>query len=305
MAIKLSHFSVFVAVAELGNITDAAAKIGRTPSAVSMTLRQLEDEVGGPLFESDRKSKLTSLGEYVLSVARPEVLGFERSVGNIKAYALNEVGRLDVACVPSIAAHVLPPLLDVFIRERPGIELNLRDTDSASVELAVERQNVELGVAGPPANMRIIEFEPLFGDRFLLVCATGNRLARQEKAGWRDLEGENFIVNGASERIEHPQYRELSARSRLQFPNVMSLLAVVRRNLGVTILPALSVPPGDPHLACVPLEVELPRREVGLLKRHGRALSPLATALADLLRRRLSAGGIDEGHPEPRTNRPA
>ncbi|WP_254703064.1 LysR family transcriptional regulator [Roseovarius sp. THAF8] len=49
----------FLTVAERGNLADAAEALGRTPSAVSMMLRQFEDHIGAPLFEAGRKSRLT------------------------------------------------------------------------------------------------------------------------------------------------------------------------------------------------------------------------------------------------------
>ena len=58
MSIGLSQLRVFEAVAKSGSLKDAAAQLGRTISAVSMTLKQLEAEVGAKLFEADRKKRL-------------------------------------------------------------------------------------------------------------------------------------------------------------------------------------------------------------------------------------------------------
>ena len=66
MAIKLEMLRVFRTVAEQGTLTGASAVFGRTPSAVSMMLKQLEDHIGAPLFETDRKNRLTPLGQLVL-----------------------------------------------------------------------------------------------------------------------------------------------------------------------------------------------------------------------------------------------
>ena len=59
--VKVEHLRVFVAVAEAGELQQAAAHLGRTPAALSMTLKQLEDELGGSLFENERKGRLTYL----------------------------------------------------------------------------------------------------------------------------------------------------------------------------------------------------------------------------------------------------
>lgn len=293
MAPTLGQLRVLLEVADLGNIKDAAEKIGRTPSAVSMALKQLEAHLGGPLFESDRKTRLTSLGEYVLLVARAEVRGFDRSVAAIQAYARNEIGRLEVACVPSVATQLMPAALSAFLAQRPDIELEVSDADSESVERAIERQRVELGIAGRPGSSGIIDFTPVFRDRFVLVCSRQNPLARSEApVRARELAATRFIANGASARMRDPELQEISQASRLMVRNVTSLLALVRADFGVTVLPALSAA-ADPTVCCRPLEGEGLFREVGLLWRSGRALSPVVEAFADVFRETIRASTLD------------
>lgn len=68
--VELEMLRTFVALAEAGNISDAAKRLFRTASAISMTLKQLEQEVGGELFETDRKNRLTPLGAFMLETGR-------------------------------------------------------------------------------------------------------------------------------------------------------------------------------------------------------------------------------------------
>ncbi|MEW5421847.1 LysR family transcriptional regulator [Amorphus sp. 3PC139-8] len=293
MALTLGQLRVFVEVADLGNIKDAAEKIGRTPSAVSMSLKQLEDELGGALFESDRKTRLTSLGEYVLIVARAEVRGFDRSVSSIQAYARNEIGRLEVACVPSVAAQLMPQVLNRFLAERPDIELDVRDADSQSVELSIERQRVELGIAGRPSSEGIVAFSPVFRDRFVLVCSADNPLAINDAPiSAVELAEQRFIANGASARMRDPAFQAVARASRLMVRNVTSLLALVRADFGVTVLPALSAA-SDAAVCCRPLVGEDVYREVGLLWRAGRALSPVAQAFAETFRETVALSNLE------------
>ncbi|MFT5446017.1 MAG: DNA-binding transcriptional LysR family regulator [Gammaproteobacteria bacterium] len=69
LAIKIEMLRCFVAVAQSGKLVDAAEKLGRTPSAVSMMLKQFEQHLGAPLFESERKNRLTALGAFALTEA--------------------------------------------------------------------------------------------------------------------------------------------------------------------------------------------------------------------------------------------
>lgn len=279
MSIRIELLRVFTTVAELGNISDAAHKLGRTPSAVSMALKQLEERIGGALFESDRKSRLTALGEFVVAVSRGELMRYDQAIRSMRAFAENRIGRLDIACVPSVASELLPEVIKRFVLEYPGIELDLRDTDSRSVEAAVEKEQVEVGIAGRPRVDGPVEFEILFRDRFVVVCAAESAVASLgDTADWGDLEHLPLITNGAAAAILAPEYQRLAARSRLMVRNVTSLLALVRGNVGITFLPDLSVPRDETGVRTVRLAGDPIFREVGLLKRRGRVLSPAASA---------------------------
>jgi DNA-binding transcriptional LysR family regulator len=86
----------FVAVAALGNLNDAADRLGRAPSAVSMSLKQLEEHLGAPLFASDRKNRLTALGRFTLAEGSRETtspLTVDPRLGNAKA-AIQRLKRL-------------------------------------------------------------------------------------------------------------------------------------------------------------------------------------------------------------------
>ncbi|HEU4827142.1 MAG TPA: LysR family transcriptional regulator, partial [Dongiaceae bacterium] len=106
--LRLEALRVFVTVADSGNIKDAAERVGRTPSAVSMTLKQIEERLGAPLFETDRKHRLTDLGRFVHQAAVVLLRDYERAVDLIEAYAQNRTGRLRLASVPSVATVLLP-----------------------------------------------------------------------------------------------------------------------------------------------------------------------------------------------------
>ena len=96
MSIKLEMLRTFRIVAEQGSLTAASSLLARTPSAVSMTLAQLEDHIGAPLFETDRKNRLTPLGQLVLEESSRATDAFARSVEAIGRHAISTAGT--VAC---------------------------------------------------------------------------------------------------------------------------------------------------------------------------------------------------------------
>ncbi len=297
--ITQTSLRAFVAVAEAGNISAAARRLGRVPSAVSMALKQLEEALGGKLFERDRKSDLTALGRHTFERAEAGLRRYDAAVDDIRAYAEGEIGRLDIACVPSVAAYLLPGMVDAFTDTHPQIHLDIRDIDTTSIEGALLAGEVDVAIAGTPQAREAITFEPLFEDRFVLVCGRTSPLAARECVEWDEIAGQTLIANGASVRMEDPRFQALAARSRLMVHNMASLLALVRRNVGVTLLPQLSLPREEWDLVWVQISGEALLRPVGVHGRRGESRSPVAKDFVDRLRAHVATRIEEEAYMRP------
>jgi len=282
--IKLEALRVFVTVAEIGNIKEAAERLHRTPSAVSMALKQLEEDVGGAIFETDRKNSLTALGSFMLDAGRTQVLSFDKAIAAIRAFAQARIGRLTLACVPSVAANLIPSLFLQFVEGRPDMEIELYDIDSRNVRLMVERGQADIGIAGKPMSDALVSFEPLFRDRFRVLCGSSSRLARLSRpVRWSDLRGVGLILNGASEKISARQYQALAEKASMTVRNVTSLVALVKAGSGVTLLPALATTDLPESIIALDLADATVHRVVGLLERRGATRSPVAAAFREFM----------------------
>lgn len=281
---KLEHLRVFMAVVEAGELAQAGDRIGRTPAALSMTLKQLEAELGGPLFEGERKIRLSPLGVYVHRQAQRTVSEFDSAVAHMVRFASGALGIAKVAAVPSAATRLLPRVIGQMRERYPRVRVELRDIDSPAVGQAVATGMVDFGIAtlaSPPAGVLA---EPLFEDRFGLVCPAGHRLTKMKRAVcWRDIDAAEFIANGLCSRFEVPEVAELVRASLLTIHNTTSLLTFVEQGFGVTLLPALAVPAGR-GLGFLPLEDPAATRSLQLLTRQGESLSPASQALLSITR---------------------
>ena len=135
--IKPEYLRMFATVAETQALNEAAERLGRTPSAISMTLKQIEDSPGGPLFEGERKAALTPLGAFALRNARRAVAEHDAATAATRRFARGEEGEVRIADVPSAATRLLPGAVARLRCHRPGIRIDLRDTDSTAVVQAV------------------------------------------------------------------------------------------------------------------------------------------------------------------------
>lgn len=286
MPLKLSQLRTFVAVAEAGELRDAAGRLGRTPSAVSMALKQLEGELGKPLFEGDRKSRLTPLGRYVLVESRREMDHFDRTTRAVLAYARNEIGHLDVACVPSIATRVLPDVLSQFLEQWPGVTVDVRDMDSDSVCTAVDRGTVAVGIGTVTERHQDLESSRLLEDELGIVCGAAHGLTRlQRPLTWADLRVDRFIANGICELIQADDFAPILATAPLMVRNTTSILALVRSGAGVTILPRLAVPEQAEGVSFLRLGGTPLLREISIIRQRGVSQSPVTDAFVERLQR--------------------
>ncbi len=283
MAIKIDMLRVFRAVAEAGSLAHAAEQLGRTPSALSMTLKQLEDQIGTALFETQRKSHLTPMGQHVLSEAQAELTHFDATVGRIEMLAKAKSGLVRLAVTPSFAQVFLPPVLKRFHATHPDVLIELRDMDSAAVLQELDNELADVAVATLPERPGF-KRRLLFSDVFGVVCRRGHRLqADWDALTWADLDGETLISNGLCSQIKDPAFEPLLAQSRMMVHNTASLLALVRNGQGITVLPKLVLSPADADLVFLPLKGSSAQRHVHVMHRPPSALIPPVRAFLQCL----------------------
>jgi len=276
----------FATVATSGNLTDAADKLGRTPSAVSMMLKQFENQLGGQLFETDRKSKLTALGNFVLQESQRELEHFERTIRAMESFARSESGYVRVAAVPSVAVAVLPHVVESFLQDSPGVSIDIRDMDSNSVLRELKRERVDLGIATGLGAGTDIQTDELFSDVFGLVCRTDHPLANEKSPlSWDAIASHTFIGNGLSAHIAHPDFKRILSEAKLMVHNTTSLLAMIRVGIGVTVLPRLAIGRAERELVFVPLADKEARRRIEILRRANSSLSPATASFENAIRR--------------------
>ena len=283
--LKESHLRCFVTVAGLGSITAAARKLHRSPSAVSMMISTFEDQLGRPLFEPESKTRLTPFGEYVREAAGEQLQRFDRVADSIAAYARNEVGKIDIASVPSFAIRYLPELLTSFLENYPDISLAIRDDSSERINQLLESGEIDVGIGSGLNNNQLVDFEPLLNDPIGVVCSVTHRFVDLGRPlEWRDLSGERFIVNGTCRHILAEEFQVVLDQAEIEVQNTTSLIALVASGVGITTLPKLAIPVESRDVVFIPTAYPDLQRNIGLLTQARRSLSPVADAFLDHVR---------------------
>ncbi|MEP2718454.1 LysR family transcriptional regulator [Pseudophaeobacter sp.] len=281
MSIKIEMLRCFAVVARCGKLSEAAAQLGRTPSAISMMLKQLEGHLGEPLFETDRKNKLSPLGAFVLEQAEHELRQFDSTVQIIEDYAKARQGRVRLAAVPSLAGSILPQAILSYSNNFPEVKIELRDMDSASVLRELARERVDIGLATADQYAGNLHRQELLSDEFGLVCPPDHPLAQLGRAlSWEDLLPHRFIANALSAQIAAEASQQLHENALLKVHNMASILAMVQAGLGVSLLPEMTARlVRTSGLLFCPLADTTARRQIQLLRKAGNPVSPAAREL--------------------------
>lgn len=285
MTIKLEMLRSFRIVAEQGSLNAAASVLARTPSAVSMTLAQLEAHIGAPLFETDRKNRLTPLGQLVLEESSRATDAFTRSVEAIGRHAISTAGTVRIAAVPSATVTILPGVIAAFRRIRPDVRLEISDVDSAAVRRRVKLDAADIGILSATAG-DAEDGNMILQDDLGILCRADGPIAQAAASrplSWELLEREPLIANPLCNLVAHPVLPRLLEACNLEARNTTALLSFVRARLGATVLPRSAIQHQPDDLVFVMPQDPPTRRHLRKIRSEDRHLGPAAEAFWEAL----------------------
>lgn len=277
----------FLLVAEHGGFHAAADKAFRTQPAISKSIQALEDRLGGALLEPGRRSVLTPLGRQCLPYLRELVLHHDRTASTVSAFVRKDRGTLTVATIAALAGNWLPQLVRAYLQDYPGVAVRLLDDNSQNVERMVLDGAVDFGVGSTVSGTAEIVFEPLVDDPFGLVCSRSHPLAARKQLRWDALQGLPLLGTTAHRQLAAwPEQAQWLQQPVMQVSTMLTMLALLEANVGVTVLARLGVPAMlAERLAYVPLVAPKRMRQLGILRLAGHSLSPAAQEMRERLLR--------------------
>ncbi|HEY7818741.1 MAG TPA: LysR family transcriptional regulator [Vicinamibacteria bacterium] len=292
MNISLRQLEAFLAVAQLSGFTRAAERLHLTQSAVSLLVRELESQLSVRLFDrTTRAVSLTAAGRELHPFVEKALLELQAGIDNTRNLLAKKRGRVVLAAPPLIASHLLPPVVSRFRESHPGIEVVLRDLLADEILVRVSRGEVDLGIGTFHRLEEGVVGQTLARDSLILVAPRGHALARKRKLRWRDLAGQALIALDRHSSLRHLVDRALEAagcdsRPAYEVSFITTAIGMVESGLGVAVLPSyilLSTRHSRVETRLVGDPVV--EREIAIVTRMGRSLSPAAEAFGEFARR--------------------
>jgi len=291
--VNLKLLSTFMLVAEHKSFRQAADASHRSQSAVTTQIKQLELQLGVTLFHrTTRQVSLTAEGRQLLESTRRAMSEVELGLRLIQESVDLKHGRIFLSCSTTVASTRLAPILALFEKDYPGVEVYVNELTSRDMFDTVRNESVDFGI-GPVVEAPEFDFEEILVENlYALVPRKFMPDATVSVALARLAEMPLLLLNPAtalrSTLDDAARAQGLELRMKFQFSQAQTLVSMANAGLGVAILPELVVPEAShPDTHTLLIDSPLLTRKVGLVTLKGRSLSPAAARLTQIVRERI------------------
>ncbi len=197
MSITLRQLEIFIAVAETAQVTKASKKLFVTQSAVSMALAELENQLGGSLFDRHGRSLLLNArGRYLLPLAK-DITSQVVNIENIMSERNDSLeGHIELVSSTTLGNYIMPYLVGAFKRVHPKVQINMLVYNTEHAEKLVLGGKMDIGyVEGPVLAEGELNIRPWFEDELVVLCGPNDPLANKTAFDIaKDLRGTKWIM---------------------------------------------------------------------------------------------------------------
>ncbi|SPL70555.1 LysR family transcriptional regulator [Acinetobacter stercoris] len=239
----LKQLKAFLVLARTLNYANAANELCLSQSALSLSIKSLEEELGGKLFKRNtRRVEMTLEGESLIPYAKKLLANWEDMEKDVKQrFKLNR-GTLNIASMPFATHAILPEVMHRFLKDHPNINFSIHDIPNEKIIENVQEGIFELGLCFEPPQNDQLTFKPLFNEDFLALFPKDHALANQSHVTWKELCTYPFIT------LQHPSIirrvvEQNCARNnqvldlKVECHQISSLSHFVAYGMGVSAIP--------------------------------------------------------------------
>ena len=251
---------LFIVVAEEKNLIRASERLHLSQSALTRRIQAQEEDLGVRLFDrTGRGVELTPAGSAWLQHARHLRDSINQATDQVRRISQGQVGRLDIGVFGSTMFNVVPDILDGFCRANPAVEMVLHHVPRTE-QLEALRQGRSMACFMPfYMGETDVQFDLVCREKLVVALNEAHPLAGREVLEFDDLDGQAMIGIPSSHDVA-PQFHELLKRIRPRISqrsdNVVTALAMVRYNFGISVVPASLQALQVPRVVYRPLRAE-------------------------------------------------
>jgi DNA-binding transcriptional LysR family regulator len=257
-SLTLRQLQIFVVAARHLSYARAAEELHLTPPAISMQLKQLEENVGLPLFERlGRGVALTEAGEMLVHHALRVLGEIKDAEANLQGLLGAEVGQLSVGLV-STAKYFMPKLLAKFSQDHPGVEVQFTVGNREALLQKLQDNAIDLAVMGRIPVEIDAHAEPMASHPYVLIAPADHPLREARRFDMHELRQETFLLReegSGSRRVAEEMFKNhlFTPKRTISLGSNETIKQAVMAGMGVSLLSLHTLP------------LELKTREICLL----------------------------------------
>jgi DNA-binding transcriptional LysR family regulator len=290
------QLKAFVVLAKTGSHTETAKQLYVTHSAISHSMRALEEQVGCRLLTKlGKKAILTEAGEALLHHAVRALE--EMRQARHRLTELNKWGsrRLRLAADPIFLSHFLTPVLIEFHQEFPNARLQIESCGAGEPASLLQNNRADVVLAGKPPADDVTEFVPLLADRFHLVVNSAHPLAVKKNPPRHELGAHPCLLlrdstRGRKQLDDFLTRRDVALNIIGEIESAETLKEFVKHTPAMSLLPGWSISAELKNQSFIALPMSRSRfeRTWGFMHSRSRPLNQTESALLKLCRRRVA-----------------
>lgn len=291
MNYTLNQLKVFLKVTQLGSVTKAADELHLTQPAVSIQLRNFQEQFDIPLTEVvGRQLFVTDFGREVATAAEQILEGVNALNFKTHAHKGQLTGRLKISIV-STGKYVMPHFLTDFMRENPGVELSMDVTNKAKVLESLENNEVDFSLVSLLPDAMALEHVKLMQNKLFLVASRDFELT---KPSYNISIFEKlpliFREQGSGTRVVMEQFlreHKIAVHKKLELTSNEAVKQAVVAGLGVSIMPLIGIKNelGNGELQIIPVKKFPLKTNWHLVWQKGKKFSSAAAAYLAFIRK--------------------
>ena len=291
MHLTLRQLTVFEAVVRHMNYSRAAQELHLSQPAASMQVKQLEENIGLPLFEQlGKKIFLTEAGQELLHYARTVLQQLDEAQTTLEELKGLRRGTLHLT-MASTANYFAPQLIAAFMRQHPGIKITLDVTNRTGLLQALGQNRTDLAIMGSPPKGHDLTGIPFMDNPLAIIASPNHPMARRKKIALSELADEPFIVREsdsgtriATERFFAEHDIELVAGMEMSRSEAIKQAVMAELGLGIVSMHTIEMELALKRLAVLKVEDFPIMRQWYIVHRQGKRFAAIPEAFKQFVK---------------------
>jgi LysR family cyn operon transcriptional activator len=300
---ELRHLRYFVALADCLSFTRAAERTHVTQSTLSHQIRQLEEEIGQPLFERiGRRVVTTEAGELFFGFALRALREVDQGIAMLKPGGGNLTGQVRIGATHTFNIGLIPECVALFLARHPTVQVRVEELAADQIAAGLHAGDLDIGIAYRPTGPTDLWFEPLYNEEMVLVVGDHHPLAGRKRIRMVELHQQRLVLLPgyfATRALLEECFKASGAE-----PVVVAEMSTVAPMLGLllrmeigAIVALNAVPAAMSGLQMIPIESPTPIRTPGLLWRQDAAQAASVQSFAVIVRKTALGNSLRRAGP--------